>query len=341
MFFGSVILLFFVFILLSLLVVFGEVVWVYFDVVGDDGQIECGDVLVERYLQEFGRVWGVGFLLQYGFVNRLWGFIGGRKYMNKCYVLVWNVFQGCWNVVSEGCCRCGKFVGVKVVIVFVLVLLGVMVLVLVYVLLSGGMVVGGSVNGEIYLLGGNSLLVNQKVDKFIVNWDFFSVVVGEWVIFNQLSSSLIVLNWVIGIKVSDIQGWIDVNGQVFLVNFNGVFFGCGVQVNVGGLVVFMLDIMDVEFNGNFFRYCFMGFFINGVFNYGGVIIVVEGGSIVLLGVQVDNCGMVLVQMGGVGFGVGSDLMLNFDGNKLFDICVDVGVVNVLVSNGGLFKVDGG
>ncbi|EPX3423470.1 ESPR-type extended signal peptide-containing protein, partial [Pseudomonas aeruginosa] len=22
--------------------------------------------------------------------------------MNKCYALVWNVSQGCWNVVSEG-----------------------------------------------------------------------------------------------------------------------------------------------------------------------------------------------------------------------------------------------
>ncbi len=46
-------------------------------------------------------------------------------------------------------------------------------------------------------------------------------------------------------------------------------------------------------------------------------------------------------MGGVGLGAGSDLTLNFDGNKLLDIRVDAGVANALASNGGLLKADGG
>lgn len=50
---------------------------------------------------------------------------------------------------------------------------------------SGGTVVGGSANGEIHLSGGNSLSVNQKVDKLIANWDSFAVAAGERVIFNQ------------------------------------------------------------------------------------------------------------------------------------------------------------
>ena len=74
---------------------------------------------------------------------------------------------------------------------------------------------------------------------------------------------------------------------------------------------------------------------------GGAITAAEGGSIALLGAQVDNRGTVLAQMGGVGLGAGSDLTLNFDGNKLLDIRVDAGVANALASNGGLLKADGG
>lgn len=128
--------------------------------------------------------------------------------------------------------------------------------------------VGGSANGEIHLSGGNSLSVNQKVDKLIANWDSFSVAAGEQVIFNQPSSSSIALNRVIGTKASDIQGRIDANGQVFLVNPNGVLFGRGAQVNVGGLVASTLDITDAEFNGNSSRYRFTGPSTNGVLNHG-------------------------------------------------------------------------
>ena len=46
------------------------------------------------------------------------------------------------------------------------------------------------------------------------------------------------------------------------------------------------------------------------------------------GREVDNRGTVLAQMGG-GLGAGSDLTLNFDGNKLLDIRVDAGVANAL------------
>ncbi|MGV8234873.1 hypothetical protein ACV34O_31840, partial [Pseudomonas aeruginosa] len=59
------------------------------------------------------------------------------------------------------------------------------------------------------------------------------------------------------------------------------------------------------------------------------------------GAQVDHRGTVLAEMGGVGLGAGSDLTLNFAGNKLLDIRVDAGVANALASNGGLLKADGG
>ncbi len=69
----------------------------------------------------------------------------------------------------------GKPAGAKAAIASVLALLGATALAPAYALPSGGTVVGGSANGEIHLSGGNSLSVNQKVDKLIANWDSFSV----------------------------------------------------------------------------------------------------------------------------------------------------------------------
>lgn len=69
-----------------------------------------------------------------------------------------------------------------------------------------------------------------------------------------------------------------------------MLFGRGAQVNVGGLVASTLDITDAEFNGNSSRYRFTGPSTNGVLNHGGAITAAEGGSIALLGAQVDNRG---------------------------------------------------
>ncbi len=57
--------------------------------------------------------------------------------MNKCYALVWNVSQGCWNVVSEGSRRRGKPAGAKAAIASALALLGATALAPAYALPSG------------------------------------------------------------------------------------------------------------------------------------------------------------------------------------------------------------
>lgn len=166
--------------------------------------------------------------------------------MNKSYMLVWNQVIGCWNVVSEGICWCSKSGCGKVFVVVGVLLFGLFCQVFVFVLFSGVMVVLGDVGFQIFI-DGWYMVIDQQSYKLIINWNEFSVCVDEWVSFYQLGQDVVVLNWVIGCNGSDIQGWIDVNGKVFLVNFNGVVFGKFVQVNVGGLVVFILDLVDRDF----------------------------------------------------------------------------------------------
>ncbi|MFG8564125.1 GLUG motif-containing protein [Pseudomonas paraeruginosa] len=256
--------------------------------------------------------------------------------MNKCYALVWNASQGCWNVASEGTRRRGKTAGVRAVAASLLALMGAGVLAPAYALPTDPKVVAGS--GDIQLVGAKNMSINQHTEKLITNWDSFSVGAGERVTFNQPTSTSIALNRVLGTRGSDIQGNIDANGKVFLVNPNGVLFGRNAQVNVGGLVVSTQNIKDADFLASKFQ--FSGSSTSEVLNMGRLS-AAEGGSIALLGARVDNQGTILAQMGTAALGAGGDFTLNFDGNRLLDIQVNGAVTDALAKNGGLLKADGG
>ncbi|HEQ0065787.1 TPA: filamentous hemagglutinin N-terminal domain-containing protein [Pseudomonas aeruginosa] len=256
--------------------------------------------------------------------------------MNKCYALVWNASQGCWNVASEGTRRRGKSAGARAVVASTLALLGAVAMTPAHALPTGGKVVEGS--GDIQQVGDKSMSINQHTDKLITNWDSFSVGLGERVTFNQPGSTSISLNRVLGTRGSEILGNIDANGKVFLVNPNGVLFGRTAQVNVGGLVASTQDIKDADFKAGKFQ--FSGTSTSEVSNLGRLT-AAEGGSIALLGAQVSNQGTIQAQMGSVALGGGGDFTLNFDGNKLLDIQVNGAVAEALVRNGGLLKADGG
>ncbi|PNB32059.1 filamentous hemagglutinin, partial [Pseudomonas sp. FW305-130] len=65
---------------------------------------------------------------------------------------------------------------------------------------------------------------------------------------------------------SSILGTLNANGQVFLINPNGILFGKGAQVNVGGLVASTLGLSDKDFMAG--RYTFSGDSSAAVLNKG-------------------------------------------------------------------------
>ncbi|KAF1004500.1 MAG: Heme/hemopexin-binding protein [Pseudomonas sp.] len=255
--------------------------------------------------------------------------------MNKQYALVWNVSQGCWNVASEKTHRRGKSSG-KVVAATLLAVCGSALFNPAQALPLGANVVSG--NADIMNVGQTGMSINQHTDRLITQWDSFNVDAGERVTFNQPTSHSIALNRVVGSNGSEIQGRIDANGQVFLVNPNGVLFGRNAQVNVGGLVASTQDIADADFTSG--RYRFSGNALTKVTNL-GTLTAADGGSVALLGAQVDNRGVIRAQLGSVALAAGNDLTLNFDQNRLLSVQVDGGVTNALASNGGLLQADGG
>jgi filamentous hemagglutinin family protein len=89
---------------------------------------------------------------------------------------------------------------------------------------------------------GTQLDVNQTSDRAVLNWAEFNVAAGNKVNFNQPGSSSLAVNRIFQGDPSRIFGSITANGQIYLINQNGILFGKDSRVNVGSLIASSLDI---------------------------------------------------------------------------------------------------
>ncbi|MFO0775093.1 MAG: filamentous hemagglutinin N-terminal domain-containing protein [Nitrospiraceae bacterium] len=112
--------------------------------------------------------------------------------------------------------------------------------------LPGGGTVGSG-QATIQQVDPQTLTVQQGTNRAILNWQQFSIGSGETVRFLQPSANAVALNRVVGLDPSVILGHLQANGQLFLVNPNGILFGAGAQVNVAGLLATTLQIRDSDF----------------------------------------------------------------------------------------------
>ncbi|MBY4926252.1 two-partner secretion domain-containing protein, partial [Burkholderia contaminans] len=255
--------------------------------------------------------------------------------MNKTYALVWNQAQGCWSAVGETARRRAKPGSAKRVAA-ALSLLGIVSLPA-FALPSGENITAGKAD-ILRDADGKSMRIDQHTDKLITNWNDFNIAGGERVSFYQPGKQSIALNRVIGNNGSQIQGQLDANGKVFLVNPNGVLFGSGAQINVGGLVASTQNITDENFLAGNYR--FSGDSTASIVN-DGRITAADGGSVALLGARVSNNGVIQAKMGRVALGAGNTFKVNFDGSDLLSLQVEGGAVDAQANNGGLLKADGG
>ena len=97
---------------------------------------------------------------------------------------------------------------------------------------------------------------------------------------------------------------------MWLINPNGVLFGRGAQVNVGGLIASTLDwpTPPSTLDSRTFSGAGTGSIVNE-----GTIRAADGGYVALLGNRVVNHGIISAQLGTVALGAGSAETLTFSG----------------------------
>jgi len=87
----------------------------------------------------------------------------------------------------------------------------------------------------------------QTSDRAIICWRDFSIEPGEIVRFVQPDSSSAVLNRVMGGEASRLMGRLEANGQVYLVNPNGIVIGEGAVIDAGAFFASTFDVLDQSF----------------------------------------------------------------------------------------------
>lgn len=200
---------------------------------------------------------------------------------------------------------------------------------------SGGVITSGKAT---ITQNANVTNIKQSSQKASINWQDFNIAKNEIVNFNQPNVNSITLNRVVGNEKSVINGALNANGQVWILNSNGVLFGKNASINTSGILATTAKLSDEDFNKS--NYSFNDANKNTIINQ-GTIEVKNSGSIVLASNEVINEGKIKAVKGSVQLIGASDYSINLSGNSLVNLRVQKGVLDAMVKNSGSIINDAG
>ena len=181
----------------------------------------------------------------------------------------------------------------------------------------------------------NALTINQATNKAIIGWDAFDIGSAATVNVVQPSVDSALLNRVRSSDPSQIFGHLNANGQVFLINPNGVIFGQSARVDVGALVASTLDLSNDNFIAGSLN--FKGPSTAQILNQGSL----TGGLVALIAPDIKNDGDVVAHLGPVVFSGGNEVALTFADNALVSIAVEVSTLKSVIENSGSIVAENG
>ena len=204
---------------------------------------------------------------------------------------------------------------------------------------TNGVVVGGQ--ATISNPNSQNTLINQSTVRAAIDWTNFSIDRGQTVTFVQPNGTSVTLNRVVGGDQSAIFGAIRANGQVFLVNPNGVYFSPTATADVGALLATSLSMSTPDFMVGGNRFSLSGTGNSAAVRNEGVLRAAPGGFVILAGGQVFNLGEISTPQGTTALLAGNNVTLDREGDGLVRFSVDAGAVRALVENAGTINADGG
>ncbi len=162
---------------------------------------------------------------------------------------------------------------------------------------EGGQVVSGNASFH----HNEKILEIQAADQSVIHWKDFSIDSGETTRFLQPNAAATVLNKVLGFTPSQINGVLEANGNVILINPQGVVIGKNGIINTANFTASTLDLISSS------QLQFEGDSTAAIVNYGTISTAL--GDVVLVALNIDNQGTIQAPLGKVTLAAGSHVLL--------------------------------
>lgn len=172
---------------------------------------------------------------------------------------------------------------------------------------EGGVATSGAAN--IVNASKHTLHIHAK-DQSIIQWNSFSIEAHELTKFIQPSKYALVLNKVVGNEISSLLGTLEANGQVLLINPNGIIFGENALIETGGFIASTLDLQSNDLSGDLL---FQGEGTGSIVNFGTI--KAWDGDVTLLSRSIENHGHIEAREGHVNMGAGQEVLLQKEGEQ--------------------------
>eukprot|EP01031_Cornospumella_fuschlensis_P027443 gene27443-33146_t len=188
---------------------------------------------------------------------------------------------------------------------------------------------------------GANMAIHQSTARAVVNWQNFDIGKDAKVNIVQPNAQAVLLNRVTGAAPSQIFGQMTANGQVVLVNPNGVTFGKDGSVSAAGLTASTLNTTDADFMAGRKHYTRDG--ATGQVLNQGTLTSAPGGYVALLGASVSNEGKIVAPQGKVALGAAETITMPLYGSSRIKLELTPSAINAAVANqkGGSIVTEGG
>ena len=208
---------------------------------------------------------------------------------------------------------------------------------------GGGVALAGPTGGQVtsgtgtISQAGTTTTIDQTSNVLNINWQTFSTAPNETVNFVQPGSTSLAINRVVGGVPSYLQGALNANGRVFILNSAGITFAGTSRVNVGALLA--TTAMTIDGNANQFANFSAPSGSGGSVINQGSITVSNGGFAILAAPYVQNTGFIKADLGTVALAGTNQFTLDLRGDGLINFVVPPGTAAQIVADGQKVGVD--
>ncbi len=192
---------------------------------------------------------------------------------------------------------------------------------------KGGNVAGGKAS----ITSKEGAMTINSHGKTIINWDHFNIGRDETVAFIQDHA---VLNRVTGGSVSHLLGKLTANGEIYLINPQGILIGNGAVIQTAGFLASTGTISDENFlQGETLSFADLG--EGAITNLGKI--EASRGHVILIARNIANRGTIDASEGEVHFAQAAEVVVNPDGKRPVFIRTEIPLEEGMIENSGTIQ----